>query len=701
MEVRTMRNLLYVVLPFMLLAASGCTPSMRRQGDRSLEDGRPAEAVRYYEKALARDAELENDAEFMASLRRARARSAYEASEDLAGQRKWEEAIAKLEESLENEPGRPRVIAALRRARTEAAKFHYRAAIDLADEGKLEEAKERLRAALQRDPTNADARSALQGGRLGTKAPALYDEAMKLAAEKKWDAAAELFRNARDADPTHLLARVELHRAEEAMESTYRAVTRGRELVDTGQLDLALERFLDAVETWPHLEQARTLLAETKQRRAEAETHYRAAAASAEAGEWEKAVRSARGALALFPHYTEATNLLARAAAARGDVAGQAGQWGRALLCCIIADRRAPKQGYADKAALARANVLRGAQVPVSLEVEPESGVVSPEGAALGVAVMAELAKTSPHALLLVEAGADGAPPAYDARVRGVRVDVVQAPVSVAHRIHPYSIATPVSNPEIPRLAARLRRAQRELFELRKDLQRPCMYCRGKGTITCTACGGTGKDHDGRKCRRCRGKRRLDCPHCHGRGRIGTATDWDVRRKEDEIRDLSRRLDRAPATVMHKVPAEWPYTVERYEITGVAEAGLLLLEPDTGVVVHAERVRKDAAYSDQVIQNANPDIGLQNDPLDLPALSTVHGQLADRLASAVATKLSTAVLTDRARDRLAQADELERAGLSDQALEARVAAGVLLQKVRDAEGDRLINKLCQGMFSAE
>lgn len=50
-----------------------------------------------------------------------------------------------------------------------------------------------------------------------------------------------------------------------------------------------------------------------------------------------------------------------------------------------------------------------------------------------------------------------------------------------------------------------------------------CPRCNGKGTVTCSHCGGTGRQGawtDQGSCNTCKGGKELKCPNCGGKGKV-------------------------------------------------------------------------------------------------------------------------------------------------------------------------------------
>ncbi len=114
-----MKKIAFILLFFLIgTALSGCTArKLIKRGDASMLANRPAEAERYYRKALEHDSDLSEKPAFVAKFKRARSQAAYKEGEFLANQCLWEQAAVKFSETLEIDPESDKAKRSLAQAR--------------------------------------------------------------------------------------------------------------------------------------------------------------------------------------------------------------------------------------------------------------------------------------------------------------------------------------------------------------------------------------------------------------------------------------------------------------------------------------------------------------------------------------------------------------------------------------------------------
>ena len=78
----------------------------------------------------------------------------------------------------------------------------------------------------------------------------------------------------------------------------------------------------------------------------------------------------------------------------------------------------------------------------------------------------------------------------------------------------------------------------------------------------------------------------------------------DLRRRERRVEDLRRDLHREPFTVLADFPAQWPYTVQFYRMTGTADVGIQVTHPATGAVALHHAGAVDVLADDDEIPTA-------------------------------------------------------------------------------------------------
>ena len=196
----------------------------------------------------------------------------------------------------------------------------------------------------------------------------------------------------------------------------------------------------------------------------------------------------------------------------------------------------------------------------------------------------------------------------------------------------------------------------------------PCSRCKGSKSVPCPVCHGSGR----RACRKCGGRGVLECSRCRGTGRGGRVSEHELRRQERIVRELEDRFRRAPSIVTQGLPAEWRYVVHHHVKTGTAEANIQTQHGPTRTVTHTDTITRTARHEDTTVDNANPEIGVDEDPLELPTDGSVRRVLVDEAAAEAASKLVHALVDARAKELKARAEDLARQGKSLAAIEAQI-----------------------------
>lgn len=671
------RLTLGLVLVLTAVLAAGCeVEKLLERGQEALQAGRYAEAVRCFEDALDRKPELGEDPQFLSRLARARAYAAEEAGRRLAAAGNWEEAAERYDAALAVLPDLAEARRARDRALREAARARHARALQAADEGNLDAARADLQRARTLDPANRDVTAALASldapADVDSPAAALYREGLADAGQRHWGEALATFRRAVRADANHLPARAERHRAE-------REVTRAREihaeavrLLNARSLDRAIATARRALDAWPTFPEAQSTLDQAVALRAEAHAAHSRADAAFRDGRPRDAVREAEAALSIFPAHAGARDVLARSAHALGQEAMQAGRPGSALLWFLDAGDYGTDPAY-DRARRNAETQVRG-RVTVRLAVgEARSDVGAAAAGRLRDGVLATLPSQAPDLVQLTSAGAEP-PPAYTADLRLRELQVRTQPVAAHQRVHAYTVAREVPNPEIIRLRRLLLVERERLARLRRAWQRPCPVC-----------GGTGRHGRGPGGPRA-------CPHCRGTGRAGDVDRHDVERQARRVRRIEHDLARTPPTAVEHVPAEWAYTVEDHEKTARALAAVGVRRAG-GVRLLDETVERAVRHEDRTIVNPNPTVGLAPDPLRFPADGALEEAALAETAPAVAERILDAVTEDFEATVRAAAEHFRNEGKTAETLEVRVDLAVWLQSRGKAEGKRLLADL--------
>ena len=747
-----------------LLALAGCTvPRLIRQGDELLSAKKPAEAAAKYREALGRSPKLANHPDFAAKLRRAQALAHYDAAYQLAERKSWDEAVARFSDSLAADPALPEAQQALAWAKREAAKAHHQRALGLADTGDLNAAIDALQRAHQLDPENLDVKDALDSlkdkkAKNLSNASSLYHRALTLAADKLWGQAADGLAKAVAANPNHILARVARAKAQAQLDAARKLLDQARQNLADRRLERAIAAANDAIAIWPNCTDAKQVLAAATARRQQARDLARRAVALGGNAQWDDAAATAAQALELYPYDTETQRFLtaARATAAakhvaegrkllkqgqleaaeraflraldhvpahrdaragladadlaRGAEAERTGLWGAAFLWYTQAAAHLPEPPYATKLAQADARVLARVRFALAAQITGRGGRDDPAAAALRSATMDQLARRRPDVLLI----GPGAPPLYGLAAQLASLQIHDRITNQEQRVHHYTIARDVPNPDVPRLQQILRGARFDLAHLRREAHRrcpvcrgarrvPCPTCRGTKSVPCARCKATGV-YKGKPCKTCHGTGRHRCPVCKGRGTVecrhcrGTGNParvsrHDLERKEREVRDYEWDLRRAPAYITREFPAEWPYSVRRHERKGVIDILLTLRNLAAGTDIATQRLQRNVPYYDSELVGANPDIGLSPDPLTLPDHGRIAAQLTAAAAEAIATQAIAVALKARVADARAHAAALARQGNAAHTLEARIDLYRLLRAHDPAAAAALLRQL--------
>ena len=122
-------------LPFLLVILTGvilvgCDGSRHvKKGDAWMLSDEPARALTAYRKALEKKTELSEDPEFLGKLRSARGGVLYHQARTLMEKERWDDAVDRLNESLQADSDSERAQRALTQARKEPSGMHYRRAL--------------------------------------------------------------------------------------------------------------------------------------------------------------------------------------------------------------------------------------------------------------------------------------------------------------------------------------------------------------------------------------------------------------------------------------------------------------------------------------------------------------------------------------------------------------------------------------------
>ena len=564
---------------------AGCAAAGHiKQGDASIKENRPAQAVRHYELALNEEPKLSDNGKFTAKLTRARAMVLLEEGQKLIDKGDFDQAVERFNQSVEIDPDFPQALQALRQASQQAADSHYRQALRYADAGDLPASTSELKLAQQYYPHNADVRTALDSLPPERISPvqSTYQQARAMQNEKRWLKAADLFATAINNHPNDILCRVELYRSEQTLKHAIDLRSEGLRLAQEKRLDNAISTFAQAAEVWPFIDGVQAPLAEARAQRNQAQQYHTEAATFLSQSEWLKAIAQARAALDIFPFHGDAIAVLEKANHEMARIHTAAGQaflteqnpvraeaaflqaltfvpdaadahqglariyydrglaaqenqlWGNALLWFADAVGHYQQQDYQLHLAAMRDKVTHRISYDLAVQVSDAGGILSPDSSSLESKLLYLMSNQKPAYLSLVTLQEGSPAPSYHASLTLANFDVYSQIVRTEHRIHRYTIYQEVPNPELPGVRHNLASAALELQHLRRQANQPCSHCSGKGKINCPDCKGKGhtvcKTCKGsgksatQPCPACSGKAHTICQDCKGKGKLPAQT---------------------------------------------------------------------------------------------------------------------------------------------------------------------------------
>lgn len=168
-----------------------------------------------------------------------------------------------------------------------------------------------------------------------------------------------------------------------------------------------------------------------------------------------------------------------------------------------------------------------------------------------------------------------------------------------------------------------------------------------------------------------------------------------LRRQSGIVSSLSRELSRTPHQIRVSIRNTWPYTVETYEKQGRLAVTAELIDTATGRAVDRVDHHADFAARDDLLLNANPGIGLNENPLRLPSDGAVRGELTEELAAASGPWAVEAAVQHRLGLLYKEIEALRKAGKTEEALESEVDAAVLLGLVDGQASAKQIDDLAE------
>lgn len=303
-----------ILFAFFLLSACSQVSKHLSAGDKYDSEGRCEMAFFEYEKAIGLDPKLDRDEKFQVKYKRTKARSLFAKGEREAQAKNWDEAVRLFRESLAI-CEQPNFRSKLEEAVHEASRFHYHKGLKLADEGSLSEAIDEFKKSLELDPKNPDSRNALDYTDQPTvKVPGeawqKYEQGLMFSQEKKWVEAEEAFTKAISANTNLILARVKRQEARRMLTLSESAESEGRAALIQKDLDFAITKARSALEIYPHLEKAKTLLEYASSLKKQAEDEFAHSMVALEKLQFDLATARLKNVIEIYPKHRGAISQL-------------------------------------------------------------------------------------------------------------------------------------------------------------------------------------------------------------------------------------------------------------------------------------------------------------------------------------------------------------------------------------------------------
>ena len=185
----------------------------------------------------------------------------------------------------------------------------------------------------------------------------------------------------------------------------------------------------------------------------------------------------------------------------------------------------------------------------------------------------------------------------------------------------------------------------------------------------------------------------MSCSTCGGKGHGSDGARQRRGEHEQRVNHLEVRLGRLPALVRESYRTTWPYEVRHYRKTGSLAAQLTIRRRREGTAIGGHRLDQGFTSEDATIDGANTGIGLHGDALDLPSDDQIRRRLVDGAAGEAASRVLAAVLNDQRARMQARIAVHVAGGNAADALEARVAAAVLLESYDRQAGTAQLSAL--------
>ncbi|XAL98490.1 hypothetical protein OT109_12985 [Phycisphaeraceae bacterium D3-23] len=704
----------FALLLIVALLIAGCSTQRHlRRGDEAAEAGDMRAALHYYERALDSRDSLSEDEDFVAKLRVAQSRVAFEDAAALRLRGHYEASARKLHESLGYDPTYAAAQNLLHQVNSQAASQRYEQAIASANRGNLGAANEHLRIAQAHDTANEDVVAALASLRLeilpaNTAGLAPFESGLALAAERRWDDAAGAYRESIGLNRNMLPARAELAEATAQLAESRRLSDSGAARIRESRISAAIPLLEQSLSVWPFNEPAQASLTQARGVLAQADAKFSQAVTAGEASDWDTAIAAADAGLVLDKSHARlrafrpqlalraATDYTERGAAhadageledardaylralsykrphnpaqrglagvyrAWGQAHEQAGRVGAALLHYNRGQAYMATSGIAQGRSRTLAAIYNGLGMSIAIDVDDTPRGLAVTGERMGRALVQLAERNAPAGLSVV-----AEQPRFVIESEVAEAHIAPQLVDSTTRSHQYYVSERRPNPEHARLVDCLHDYQQQLDRLERDYHSH-----------------VGPNH---------GHHHHD-PHTPENNHLNRL----VRQMEDKQRQISQttgQLRRTPLTITVQVSRTYQYTLETYAKIGTLAVTSRLIDTVTGETVETFRDEASFEATDTTIRGARPEIGLRPNALHLPDDSTVASSLAHDAAQRVARRaIEAAVMYELDRVRAFGAEQLEDGELIA-ALEIEVAAGVLIGMVDESASARVLDRL--------
>ncbi len=682
------------------------------------------QAMAAYSESLRIDPAFDKAGAALGHARRQAARQHHAQALRHADQGRLNQAIDELKRSLELDPDNPDAqdsldsITQKKQAARSRADAIFAEAVRLTEQKRWHKAHEGLEQLLALNANHLPARSTRYVClRELKRARDTFAAGSALLRQKRLDRAIETFQAALGIWPFHEQAGASLAESQALRARAEQLYARATQLAGESKWDETVASAAAALEIFPFHEPGGALLAAARQNAANA--HARRGEDLLAAGRGVDAEGEFLRSFDFVSRFAPARDGLGRLYARRGASAQGRRSWGSALLWYADAVEQAGGREYMQKVQAMRAKVHQRVAFDVAVSVTGANGRLAAPAAEVSAVLTPALRDRTPGFLTVTDANG-GEPSTYAASVQVAELTISTHLARSEERVHDYTEQRDVPNPEIPRLQGLLASAERDLDRIREEFARKCHRCRGSGRRDCPHCiagrrddrerqrprqrersrerEGTRERPNGRErpaersCSHCSGRRWLACSQCRGSGRASRIGPGDIAVMAEKVRRLRRRLTREPAFVTQTFPAQWPYIVDHYEKTGRMTVSVSVGATAGGRPAQsvAEEVR---SHRDATTRNANPEIGLDRDPLSLPADGSIRRTLVHSVAMKACEQVLAGALRSRADALAASARGFTAKGDAGAALEAAVDSALVTEPVNSLAADKQLKYL--------